>query len=397
MSKLEELIQKLCPNGVKYRKVGEICLLTRGVVMSKDFIRGNPGDYPVYSSQTENNGELGKINTYAFDGEYLTWTTDGANAGTVFYRNDKFSVTNVCGVLTMKHRNITNAKYLYYALQTATKPYVNKGMGNAKLMSNVMAQVSVSVPPIEVQHEIVRILDNFTKLTAELTAELTARKKQYEFYRDNFLSFKNDLKKVPLWKITNWDKKFNSVERHKQEKVITYKNLLAKDLFALKKDYGDVFLLSTGEETGWTTEELAGDNLSIGEVVAIPWGKSRPVSEVMKYYKGKFVTADNRIATSKDINILSNRYLYFWMKSQGKLIDSFYRGSSLEHPDMNKVLSLEIPLPSISEQQRIVDILDKFDAYCNDLSLGLPAEIAARQKQYEYYRDKLLTFKELKA
>ena len=99
MSKLEELIQKLCPNGVEYRTVGDICNICRGIVMSKDFIRDNVGAYPVYSSQTENNGELGKINTYSFDGEYLTWTTDGANAGSVFYRNGKFSVTNVCGVL----------------------------------------------------------------------------------------------------------------------------------------------------------------------------------------------------------------------------------------------------------------------------------------------------------
>ena len=115
MSKLEELIAKLCPNGVEYKKIGDICNICRGVVMSKDFIRDNIGDYPVYSSQTENNGELGKISTYNFDGEYITWTTDGANAGSVFYRNGKFSVTNVCGVLEIKDKNVS-AKFLYYIL-----------------------------------------------------------------------------------------------------------------------------------------------------------------------------------------------------------------------------------------------------------------------------------------
>ena len=107
MSKLEALIQELCPNGVEYLKIEEICDISRGVVMSKDFIRDNPGDFPVYSSQTENNGELGKIDTYMYDGEYLTWTTDGAHAGSVFYRIGKFSVTNVCGLLHIKKENIS--------------------------------------------------------------------------------------------------------------------------------------------------------------------------------------------------------------------------------------------------------------------------------------------------
>ena len=90
---------------------------------------------------------------------------------------------------------------------------------------------------------------------------------------------------VPLWSVTIWDKKFNSVDKKKQPKVIPYPYLLAKDMFALQQEDGDVFLLSTGEQTGWTTEEIAGGFLCEGEVVSIPWGKSRKVSEVMKYYK----------------------------------------------------------------------------------------------------------------
>ena len=102
MSELDRLIQELCPNGVEFKKISDVCDISRGQVISKDFIKENAGEYPVYSSQTENNGELGKINSYMYDGEYLTWTTDGANAGTVFYRNGKFSVTNVCGLLKVK-------------------------------------------------------------------------------------------------------------------------------------------------------------------------------------------------------------------------------------------------------------------------------------------------------
>lgn len=176
MSKLEELIQELCPNGVVYKRIDEICTITRGRVMSKDYIRDNAGEYPVYSSQTENDGILGKISTYEYDGEYLTWTTDGANAGSVFYRLGKFSVTNVCGLLKVEDVEIIT-KYLYYVLAVEAPKYVSKGMGNPKLMSNVMARVKVAVPPLEVQREIVHILDKFTFLSAELTAELTARRK----------------------------------------------------------------------------------------------------------------------------------------------------------------------------------------------------------------------------
>lgn len=189
MSQIDVLINKFCLNGAVYKSISEIANISRGQVMSKDFLRDNAGEYPVYSSQTENNGMLGRITTYMFDGEYLTWTTDGANAGTVFYRNEKFSVTNVCGVVDVTD-DAVSTKYLFYALNREAPQYVNKGMGNPKLMSNVMARIRIPLPPLPVQQEIVRILDNFTELTAELTAELAARQKQYEYYRDKLLTFK---------------------------------------------------------------------------------------------------------------------------------------------------------------------------------------------------------------
>lgn len=197
MSKIDELIAELCPDGVEYRKVGDIANISRGKVMSKDFLKENAGEYPVYSSQTENEGKLGSITTYMYAGEYLTWTTDGANAGTVFFRSGKFSVTNVCGVIDNTSEDV-DIKYLYYILNREAPSYVNFGMGNPKLMSNVMAKISLPIPPLEVQREIVHILDSFTLLTAELTTELTARKKQYEFYRDELLKPRADIPLVTL-------------------------------------------------------------------------------------------------------------------------------------------------------------------------------------------------------
>ena len=197
---------------------------------------------------------------------------------------------------------------------------------------------------------------------------------------------------VPLWSVTIWDKKFNAVERDKQPIVENYRYLLANDLFLMEVGKGDVFLLSTGERTGWTTKELAGEYLKEGEVVSIPWGKSRDVTDCIKYYKGKFVTADNRIATSNDITKLSNRYLYYWMMSQGKLIDTFYRGSGIKHPDMAKVLNMQIPIPPLAIQNEIVKLLDDFTELTAELTEQLMTELTLRKKQYNFYRDSLLNF-----
>ena len=202
----------------------------------------------------------------------------------------------------------------------------------------------------------------------------------------------DEVESVPLWSVTIWDKKFSSVDRKKQPKIINYSYLLASDLFALQVDGGDVFLLSTGEQTGWTTKELAGENLREGEVVTIPWGKSRPVTDCIKYYKGKFVTADNRIMTSNDTKKLSNKYLYYWIMSQGRVIDTFYRGTGIKHPDMAKVLDMLIQIPPLEIQCEIVRVLDDYTENIVELQNQLTAEITARQKQYEFYRDKLLTF-----
>ena len=172
--------------------VGELCDINRGRVMSKGYLEKHRGAYPVYSSQTANNGRFGFINSYDYDGEYITWTTDGANAGSVFYHDEKFSITNVCGLLRIKDSRV-RAKYLKYVLDVTAKQYVNTGMGNPKLMSNVMKQIKVGIPSLAEQDMIISILDRFDKLTNDLSsglpAEIEARRKQYEYYRDRLLSF----------------------------------------------------------------------------------------------------------------------------------------------------------------------------------------------------------------
>lgn len=174
-------------------RIDELCHIQRGRVMSKDYLRDNEGNYPVFSSQTENEGIFGYINSFDFDFESLTWTTDGANAGSIFYHNqEKFSITNVCGLLKVKSPRIIT-KFLYYVLKERAKEYVNDGMGNPKLMSNVMGRIKIFVPPLNSQEQIVSILDRFDTLVNDLKsglpAEIALRRKQYEYYRDKLLTF----------------------------------------------------------------------------------------------------------------------------------------------------------------------------------------------------------------
>ena len=186
----------------------------------------------------------------------------------------------------------------------------------------------------------------------------------------------------PLWSITTWDKKFNAVEKEKQPKVIKYHYYLASELKPLIVDGGDVKLLTTNESDIWTTEELVQNNISEGEIIAIPWGGN----PIVQYYKGKFVTADNRIATSNNTKILDNKFLYYFLLSKLDVISSFYRGSGIKHPSMYHVLEMLIPIPPLPVQTEIVKILDALTALTSELT----SELTLRQKQYEYYREKLL-------
>lgn len=371
---MKKIIEELCPNGVEYVTIEDICDISRGQVMSKDYIRDNEGEYPVYSSQTENNGELGKISTYMFDGEYLTWTTDGANAGAVFYRNGKFSVTNVCGLLKVKSENIL-PKFLYYVLNVTTSKYVNKGMGNPKLMSNVMAKIKVPLPPLEAQRKTIYVLDKFALLLSELTMELALRKKQYSELAYQLLKKKNT---SPMY--------------------------FVKDVCLLTKGKTPIQKAIPGEYpmVVTTTERKTCSTYQFdAQAVCIPLVSSRGhgVASLnhVYYQEGKFALGNILCAAiPKDNKMLSAKYLYYYFEctKDYTLVPLMKGGAnvSMHIPDIEK---LKIPIPNIDIQNDIVKILDKFDKLVNDFSEGLPAEIEARKKQYEYYKNKLLTYKQL--
>lgn len=194
----------------------------------------------------------------------------------------------------------------------------------------------------------------------------------------------------PLWSLTTWDKKFNAVDKLKQPKVLKYYYYLANDLKPLINDNGDIKILTTSESKLYTTEELVElGTIADQEVIAIPWGGN----PIVQYYKGKFITADNRIAISNDTSVLDTKFLYYILVNRLDEVSSFYRGSGIKHPSMTKILDLFIPVPPIEIQKEIVKVLDNFTKY----DIELQAELQARIKQYEHYRDKLLSFDNLAA
>ena len=381
MSKLYELIKELCPNGVEYKTIEEVCEISRGIVISKDFIRDNAGEYPVYSSQTENEGCLGFINTFKYDGEYLTWTTDGANAGTVFYRNGRFSITNVCGLLKVIEKNLSS-KFLYYALSISAPNYVNRGMGNAKLMSNVMASIKIPIPPLPVQEEIVRILDTFTSLTAELTA----RRKQYEYYRDALLTKDT---KVEMKKLGELCQQISNIKWKNEKNSFQYIDLTSVDR-------------ETHEIINPTKIDSSNAPSRAQQIVKendVLFGTTRPMLKRSTFISKEFdgqICSTGYCVLRPNQEIVKPRYIYHHINSSlfYQYVETHQQGASYPAISDADVKNFAIPLPPLDIQQRIVNVLDNFDAICSDLNIGLPAEIDARKKQYEYYRDLLLTFAE---
>jgi type I restriction enzyme S subunit len=384
MNTFKQLIEKYCPDGVEYKKLSELAQLIRGRVISKEYLRDNPGPYPVYSSQTAKNGKLGSISTFDYEGEYLTWTTDGAYAGTIFYRNGRFNITNVCGLINLSSRDVL-LRFLYYWLSIEAPKHVYKGMGNPKLMSNQMALVEIPVPPIPVQREIVRILDNFTSLEAELEAELEARRKQYEYYRDQLLSFKhltgegsNDIEWKTLGDIGEvcMCKRIMKNQTNADRGIPFYKiGTFGKtaDAFISEELYEEYKQKYSFPRKGEVLISAAG---TIGRAVI---------------YDGEpaYFQDSNIVWIANDESLVLNKYLYYFYS----VADWRLEGGTIKRLYNNNLKAVKIPIPPLSVQRRIVSILDRFESLVNDISSGLPAEIAARHQQYEYYRDQLLTFK----
>ena len=375
---------------VEWKPLIKVASLTRGRVISKEYLANNLGDYPVYSSQTVNNGEIGKINSFDFDGEFVSWTTDGANAGTVFYRSGKFSITNVCGLIKIQNNLELNYKFLFYWLSIEAKNHVYSGMGNPKLMSHQMEKILIPIPPLSVQTEIVKILDALTALTSELTSELTLRRKQYEYYREKLLS-EEELRKAGVeWRTI--DEIFHLKNGYTPSKSI--------------KEYwenGSIpwFRMEDIRENG----RILNSSLQTVSKNAVKGGKIFPANSIIVATSatiGEHALITVPFLANQRFTVLSLKQEYiekfniYFLYYYCFLLDEWCKKnttmSSFASVDMNGFKSFPIPMPPLEVQNRIVSILDKFETLTDSITEGLPLAIEQSQKRYEYYRELLLNF-----
>lgn len=406
MSKIEELIKN---EKVEWKKLGKVCEIKRGRIISKAYLEQNSGAFPVYSSQTRNNGEIGRINTYDFNGEYATWTTDGAYAGTVFYRDGKFSITNICGLIKPNDSKRLLVKYIVYWLQIEANKHVKGGSGNPKLMSNVVANIKIPIPSIKTQEKIVKILDKFTnyvtELQAELQAELEARNKQYEFYRDMLLSEEYLTKLFKNTKLLESNYKLRSTTLGDVGKFTRGNGLQKKDFISKGKPvihYGQIytkFNFETDQTTSFVNDDVFSKLKKAKSNDILIATTSENIEDV-----GKCVVwlGNEEIGFSGDMYSYStkenSKYIayYFQTNKFQKQKEQKVTGTKLIRIHGDDMAKFSITLPPREIQNKVVEILDKFQNLLSDTQGLLPKEISLRQKQYEYYRQKLLSFSEEK-
>ena len=346
---IDRLVAELCPDGVEYRPLGEIVKIKNGKGY-KDFL---PGNIPVYGS----GGVMTYVDTFAYDKPTVLIPRKGS-LGNLFYLEEPF--WNVDTIFyTEIDESCVIPKYLFYVLKSAELEKLNTAGGVPSLTQKVLNKVLIPVPPLEIQEAIVEILDKFTNLEAELEAELEARTLQYEYYRDSLFEAL-DCPRVPL----------DSFAKIKNGK--TYKEFGAGNIPV----YGSGGIMTYVDRFSYNKP-----------TVLIP--RKGSLGNLF-YLEEPFWNVDTIFYTEIDEEQVIPKFLYYFLKT-AHLEDLNTAGGvpSLTQKVLNKVL---IPVPSLEEQQRIVDILDRFDALTGSLSEGLPAELAARRSQYEYYRDQLLSF-----
>ena len=380
---------------IEWKPLIKVASLTRGRVISKEYLANNLGDYPVYSSQTVNNGEIGKINSFDFDGEFVSWTTDGANAGTVFYRSGKFSITNVCGLIKIQNNLELNYKFLFYWLSIEAKNHVYSGMGNPKLMSHQMEKILIPIPPLSVQTEIVKILDALTALTSELTSELILRQKQYEYYREKLLS-EEELGKVgfewkPLKEIAEYIRGVTYNKTNESPNNIGYKILRANNITLSSNtlNFDDIKVIKFDTKVKSSQMLYKNDILiSAASGSREHVGKVAFIYQDIDYYFGGFMGV---IRCNNNVN---SRYLFHIFTSSifQDYLNEVLNSSTINNLNSKVMDSFRLPIPPLSVQTEIVKILDKFENLTNSITEGLPLAIEQSQKRYEYYRELLLSF-----
>ena len=389
MSKLEDLLNNLCSNGVDFIKLDD-CLSyeqpTKYIVKCKDYIENG---LPVltagqtfilgYTDETEGVFKASKDNPVIIFDDFTT---------SFHWVDFDFKIKSSAMKMLRPKTNINvSFRFVYYAM----KCIKYQTLEHSRQWISKYSQIEIPLPPTEVQNEIVRILDHFTQLEAELEAELDCRKRQYEFYRDKLLSFD---------KLTPPER--NNVVWKKLSEVC--KNICSGGTpLTSKPEYydGDIPWLRTQEVdyceiystlrniTKLGLEKSSAKMIPANCVIVAMYGAT-----AAKVAINRIPLCTNQACCNLEIDESKAlvRYVYQWICMQYEVLKAMGEGSQ-NNINAKKIKDFKIPIPPLSEQNRIVAILDRFEALTTSLQDGLPAEIAARRQQYEYYRDKLLDFK----
>ena len=385
MSRLAELIEELCPDGTEYRPLNELVRIRNGC----DYKTLSPGNVPVYGSggvMTHVSEALGEgptvliprkgslDNIFFVEGEF--WTVD-----TIFY-------TEIASDL--------DPKFFYYKMKTMHLSQMNEAAGVPSMNQRKLGRIQIPVPPLEVQREIVRILDQFTTLEAELEAELEARRTQYEHYRNQLLSYdslaaRGPVSWIPLRDLGVWSgggTPSKSRDDYWDEGNIPW--ITPKDMRSSKIQNSMMNV---------TDKAVCESNVKLIEAPSI----ALVVRSSILQHTFPVAQIDVDATFNQDMKVLvvdpdrfERRYIYYALAANGQEIlrQTSKQGGSVNSLVVPQLMDFGIPVPMIDEQRRIADLLDSFDGLVNDIMSGLPAEIAARRAQYEHYRDRLLTFPE---
>lgn len=373
MNKLEKLIAQLCPNGVEYKKIKDVYKRLKGTPITAAKMKEieNPdGEIKIFAG--------GKTVIDAAEDDIPNANITRVPAVLVqsrgvidaIYYDKPFTFKNEMWAYTADEK--LSVKFLYYVLKNNMEYFrtAASGMGSMPQISlSVTEEFTIPLPPLPVQREIVRILDNFT----ELTAELTARRKQYEYYRDALLTASDNIEYQTLPEI--------SENLDCQRKPVTKGN----------REAGEYPYYGASGIVDYVSDYIFdGDYLLVSEDGANLLARSTPIAFSIS---GKN-WVNNHAHVLKFDTAIMQKYVEIYLNSID--LSKYISGGAQPKLNQDNLNKIPIPVPPFNKVKIIVAILEKFSALCNDLTSGLPAEIEARKKQYEYYRDKLLTFQEAK-
>lgn len=376
MSKINDLIKRLCPNNIAYVSLDNIVSIETGKLNANAMVEN--GKYAFFTCDAK----PFKIDTYAFDGEAILISGNGSQVGHLNYYIGKFNAYQRTYVLMNFNENIIS-KYLFHYLNAYLKKHIdeNSKKGSIPYITLPMLQkFKVAIPSIEIQKEIVKVLYKFDELVSELQLELEQRKNQYEFCRTKIF----DITKV----------KYKTIKE------------LCTDIIVPMRDKPKVFdgtipwCRIEDKEGNYFNTSKSGQFVSEDTVKKMNL-KVFPTGTVICSCSasiGSYAINTRPLITNQTFiglvcgDEIINKYLFYFMQTQtGRLLELSNSGT-IPYISRKKFEDLEVPVPSIKEQEKIVSILDKFDELINDISVGLPAEIKLRKKQCKYYRNKLLSF-----